>query len=195
MRKLKLALALLILGVSIWLARKPILVAAASYLVRTDLPKKADVIIVLGGDASGARMLRGCKLLTDGFADQIWVSGSVSFYGRVEGDLALEYAASKGCPAGKMLALRNAVDSTRDEAIAIGKMLHDRNFQRYLLVTSNFHTRRSGRVFREASPDLEAIVVAAEDDEFPVDRWWQLRHSRKTFLYEWIKTIGYWVGM
>lgn len=195
MRKFKLALGLLILGAFFWLARKPILVAAAEYLIKTDAPQKADVIVVLGGDGSGARILRGCKLLADGFADQLWVSGSISFYGRSEGDLAIEYAASKACPASKMIALRNAVDSTRDEAIAIGKMLHERGCRRYLLVTSNFHTRRAGRTFREFSPDLEAIVIAAEDEEFPVDRWWQLRHARKTFFYEWIKTLGYWVGM
>lgn len=195
MRKPKLALALLIVGTSIWLARKPILVAAADYLVQTDSPQKADVIVVLGGDGSGSRILEGCKLLAAGFADQIWVSGSISFYGRLEGDLALEYAASKGCPADKMIPLRNAVDSTRDEAIAIGKMLHERSFHRYLLVTSNFHTRRSGRVFREVSPDLEAIVVAAADEDFLVDRWWQMRHSRKIFFYEWVKTLSYWIGM
>ena len=195
MRKLKLALALLVLGASLWLAGKPLLITAAEYLVQTDTPRKADVIIVLGGDASGARIMQGCKLLMDGFADQLWASGSNLFYGKAEGDLAVDFATAKGCPPAKMMALHNVVDSTRDEAVAIGKMMQDRGFHRYLLVTSNFHTRRSGRVFRAASPNLEAIVVAAEDDEFPVDRWWQMRHSRKTFFYEWVKTLGYWVGM
>lgn len=195
MRKLQLAVGLIILGACFWFARKPILVAAAEYLVKTDAPQKADVIVVLGGDGSGARILKGCKLLAQGFSDQLWVSGVSSFYGRTENDLAIEYAVSKGCPATKMTALRNVVDSTRDEAVAIGKMLHERGFHRYLLVTSNFHTRRSGRTFREFSPDLEAVVIAADDDEFPVDRWWKIRHAQKTFFNEWIKTLGYWVGL
>jgi len=195
LRKLKLVLALALLAGSLWLGRSGILTWAGSYLVEVQEPQKADLIVVLGGDASGARALKGCQLLERGFASQLWMSGSLDFYGKAESELAIEFLATKGCPTKQMTALRNPVDSTRDEAIAIGKMMRQRGIKKYLLVTSNFHTRRSGKVFREQSPELETIVIAADDNEFPVDRWWTMRHSRKTAFYEWLKTVSYWVGL
>lgn len=188
-------MALALLAGSLWLGRSGILTWAGSYLVEVQEPQKADLIVVLGGDASGARALKGCQLLERGFASQLWMSGSLDFYGKAESELAIEFLATKGCPTKQMTALRNPVDSTRDEAIAIGKMMRQRGIKKYLLVTSNFHTRRSGKVFREQSPELETIVIAADDNEFPVDRWWTMRHSRKTAFYEWLKTVSYWVGL
>jgi len=189
------ALALLVLCGSVYLSRKAILTSAAQYLVQADVPKRADLIVVLGGDPSGARGIKACELLQKGFADEMWASGLSSFYGQTEGSLTIEFLRGRGCPVEKMTALKIEVDSTRDEAIAIGRMMREKGIKRYLLVTSNFHTRRSGTVFRSVSPDLEAIVVAADDDGFPVDRWWESRQSQKTFFYEWLKTVSYWVGI
>lgn len=139
--------------------------------------------------------MKGCQLLQRGLAKEAWMSGVLNFYGKAEGELAIDMVRGRGCPADKMVALKNRVDSTRDEARAVGKMLRERGITRYLLVTSNFHTRRSGKVFREINPDLEAIVVAADDNDFPVDRWWHTRAAQRTFFYEWVKTVSYWVGL
>lgn len=195
MKLRKAALLLAVFGLGGWLAYKPVLIALGGYLIETQDPEPADIIVVLGGDGSGLRALKGCRLLQQGLANEMWISGSPAFYGRGEGDLAIDFLKTKGCPIEKMKGLLNPVDSTRDEAIAIGRMMRERGFKKYLLVTTNYHTRRSGRIFRLASPDLKCIVVSAGDEEFPPDHWWQVRHARKTFAYEWAKTIGYWVGM
>ncbi len=68
------------------------------------------------------------------------------------------------------------------------------DFHSYILLTSNYHTRRAARVFRLSAPDLTCIPVAANSSEFPVDSWWQHRTAQKTFFYEWVKTIAYWMG-
>jgi uncharacterized SAM-binding protein YcdF (DUF218 family) len=195
LRRWKAAFALALLCVALWLSRKPILVAAGSYLVEAQEPSAAEIVIVLGGDGSGHRAMKGCELLQRGLAKELWLSGLPSIYGKTEGALAIEFLAGKGCPVEKAKALRIQVDSTRDEAVQLGKMMREQGVKQYLLVTSNFHTRRSGRVFREVSPDLEGIVVSAGDQEFPVERWWESRQGQKTFLYEWLKTVAYWVGM
>ncbi len=195
MSRLKFVLALAVLIGALWIGRKGILTGMGAYLVEAQEPQPADLIVVLGGDATGARALKGCQLLERGLAKQMWMSGVDSIYGKPESELAIEYIASRGCSQGNITALKNTVDSTRDEAIVIGKMMRERGIKKYLLVTSNYHTKRSGKVFRETSPELEAVVVAADDNEFPVDIWWQNRRTRKTALYEWLKTISYWVGM
>ena len=195
MRKLKIALALALLAGSLWLGRNGILTWVGSYLVEVQEPQKADVIVVLGGDVSGVRALKGCQLLERGLANQMWVSGALDFFGKAESESAVAFVAARGCPTDKLTALKYPVDSTRDEAIAIGKLMRERGIKKYLLVTSNFHTRRSGKVFREMSPDLEAVVIAADNTDFPVDRWWKMRHSRRTAFNEWLKTVSYWIGL
>ncbi len=195
MRKLKIVLALAVLGGALWFGQNGILTWIGMYLVEVQEPQKADLIVVLGGDTGGSRAMKGCQLLQSGLADQMWLSGALQVFGKMESELAAEFLVTKGCPADKITALRNPVDSTRDEAIAIGKMMRERGIKKYLLVTSNFHTRRSGRVFREMSPGLEAVVVSADNNDYPVDRWWKMRQSRKTAFYEWLKTISYWIGL
>jgi uncharacterized SAM-binding protein YcdF (DUF218 family) len=57
-----------------------------------------------------------------------------------------------------------------------------------LLVTSDYHTRRAGKIFRSAGPDLQFVVVAAPDNSFTPDGWWRSRQGEKVFLIEWLKT-------
>lgn len=195
MRKLKLLFSIALLCSVIWVSRAYILTAAGAYLVSAQEPKPADIIIVLGGDTSGARAQKGCQLLQQGLSKEAWMSGLLNFYGKAEGELAIEMMRGQGCPVAQMVPLKNQLDSTRDEARVIGKMMRDRGIKSYLLITSNFHTRRSGKVFREVNRDIEAIVVSANDNGFPVDRWWHSRSARRTFFYEWVKTVSYWVGL
>jgi uncharacterized SAM-binding protein YcdF (DUF218 family) len=194
LRLLKLGLGLILIVVCLFAFRAPILAAMGRYLVESEAPRKADVIIVLGGDASGKRARAGCELLSQGYASQVWLSGLPNIYGRSEGQLALELVRSASCPESALRPLLINVDSTRDEAIQISKLLRAAHYSSYLLVTSNYHTRRAARVFREVSPDLTCIPVAANQTEFPVDRWWQFRTTQKIFFNEWVKTVAYWMG-
>ena len=195
MRKLKLVLALAVLAGSLWVGRNYMLTSVGSYLVEVQEPQKADLIVVLGGDTSGSRAMKGCELLKSGFADRLWLSGSMEVFGKTESTLAAEFLTSQGCTVDKVTPLQNRVDSTRDESIVIGKLMREQGIRKYLLVTSNYHTRRSGKVFREMSPELEAVVVSADNSDFPVGQWWKFRHSRRTAFYEWLKTISYWIGL
>jgi uncharacterized SAM-binding protein YcdF (DUF218 family) len=195
LRKLKLVLALAVLAGSLWVGRNYMLTSVGSYLVEVQEPQKADLIVVLGGDTSGSRAMKGCELLKSGFADRLWLSGSMEVFGKTESTLAAEFLTSQGCTVDKVTPLQNRVDSTRDESIVIGKLMREQGIRKYLLVTSNYHTRRSGKVFREMSPELEAVVVSADNSDFPVGQWWKFRHSRRTAFYEWLKTISYWIGL
>lgn len=194
MRRLKLLASLAVIALALWFARAPLLTSAASFLVQSESPTKADVILVLGGDTAGDRAIKGCQLLQLGYASQLWLSGNQLFFGQHESGAALAWLVSRGCPASQIKAFNLNVDSTRDEALAFGRLFRDSGFKRYLLVTSNFHTRRSGNVFRQHNPDLEAIVISSHD-QLPVNSWWQHRHHRRTFLMEWLKTISYWFNL
>lgn len=195
MKKIKLLLSLLVLGGAIWVSRKAILTSLASYLVEAEVAQPAEIAIVLGGDSEGNRANMGCELLKKGLVKQIWFSGSQSMYGRTESDLAREWAGARGCDLTKMVALHQVVDSTADEARGITAKMRQAGIRDCILVTSNYHTRRAGGLFRKVGNELKITVVAAADHDFPVDKWWKYRPTRKIFAYEWMKTITSWFGV
>ncbi len=71
--------------------------------------------------------------------------------------------------------------------------LRRRNVKQFLIVTSNYHTRRAGNEYRKLSTGMEFRVVAASDDYFTADGWWRNREGRKRFLLEWMKTVAGWM--
>lgn len=169
--------------------------ALGRYLVRAEPPVAADIAVVLAGDFSGQRILKGGDLVRQGLAPKALVSGPAGMYGLYECDLAIPYAVGQGYPASYFERLPNNSKSTASEAEAVIAELRRRHVHRVDLVTSNYHTRRAGNIFRSKGPDLEFHVVAAPDRFFLPDRWWKEREGRKTFLIEWIKTVGTWLGM
>ncbi len=168
------------------------LTALGAYLVQDSAPAKADVAFVLAGDAYGHRILKAGELVRQGYVPRALISGPAGNYGYYECDLAIPFAVKAGYPASYFLPFPHEAHSTREEAAAAAGEFHKLGARRVLLVTSNFHTRRAGKLFRAAAPDIEFNVVGAPDEHFRVDDWWRDREAQKTFLYEWLKTIAGW---
>jgi uncharacterized SAM-binding protein YcdF (DUF218 family) len=182
-------LLLLALTHSLWLN------ALGGYLIRAENPAPADMIVVPAGDFSGQRILKAAEMVKAGFAPQVLVSGPGDTYGLHETDLAIPFAVRHGYPEAWFVAAPNGAKSTREEAKDLLPELRRRNVHRIDLVTSNYHTRRAGGVYRSLAPDIEVHVVAASDKYFEPGSWWKNREGQKTFVMEWMKTIAYWVGM
>jgi uncharacterized SAM-binding protein YcdF (DUF218 family) len=153
------------------------------------------MIVVLAGDFSGNRILTAADLVRRGFAPQVLVSGPSGAYGMHESDLAIPFAVHHGYPQSYFVALPNDDRSTRDEAADVVAALKQRHARRVDIVTSNYHTRRAGNIYRAQAPGLEIHMVAAPDVYFTPDGWWHNREGRKTFLLEWMKTVATWFGM
>ena len=75
---------------------------------------------------------------------------------------------------------------------AVAEKLQSMGVKRVLVVTSNYHTRRAGKIFHRAMPGLTVLMVAAPDENFKPNGWWRNREARKTFVLEWEKTISEW---
>jgi uncharacterized SAM-binding protein YcdF (DUF218 family) len=157
-------------------------------LVDTQPPERADMIVVLGGDWYGNRILKGAQLARDGYAPHVLVSGSGYLYGFYESDLAVPFAMKHGFDENLFIKFRYPVSSTIEEAQAVIPELRRRGVKKYLLVTSEFHTRRAGGIFRRIGPDLETRVIASPDT-LHWNNWWIDREGRKMFLLEWTKTL------
>lgn len=164
------------------------------FLVRSDPPQKADIAFVLAGDSWGHRVITAAELVRRGYTSQVLVSGPSGNYGLHECELAIPFAVRTGYPESYFLHFENDARSTRDERQAALEEFRRRGVHSLLLVTSNFHTRRAGQIFRSAAPDLKITVVAAPDEFFEPGAWWTNREGRKIFVIEWLKTVAEWIG-
>jgi len=195
-RKLLLTfLTLLALATALFATRNRWLPAMGAALVSAETPQKAEIIVVLGGDLRGARILAASRLIHEGWASQALVSGSGYIYGYHESDLEVDYAVRHGESPDEFVRFPFPANSTREEAHAVVAELRRRHVHKYLVVTSNYHTRRAGRIFRDEGPDLEPHVISSGDANFPVDAWWHYRESRKTLFDEYLKTVANAVGL
>jgi uncharacterized SAM-binding protein YcdF (DUF218 family) len=100
-----------------------------------------------------------------------------------------------GYPESYFLHFENDAKSTQEEALDVIARLHQLSVHKALLVTSDYHTRRAGRIYRSAAPDLQFIVVAAPDNSFTAGGWWHNRQGKKIAFIEWVKTVTEWFGI
>ena len=164
-------------------------------LVYSEPPCKADMIVVLAGDFFGNRIMKAGELVNAGWAPKVLVSGAGLCYGFNEGDLAIQYVVHAGYPADRFVNLPSPARSTAEEAQYVVPELRRRGVHRFMLVTSDFHTRRSSEIFHKAAPDIPFCVVASRDNDFSPEGWWHTREGRKIALTEWLKTVAHFLGI
>ena len=190
----KLFIAVLLLLAGLVLTRTLWLTALGQALIYDEGPGKADIAVVLAGDYRGDRIVAGANLARDGYVPAVLVSGPPGFYGANECDAAIQFAVRQGYAASWFIPAPHTELNTRDEAGALLTDLRRRSVRSFLLVTSNYHTARSRRLFLAAERGMgggpKMRVVAVPDPFFEPGSWWRNREGRKTFLIEWLKTIA-----
>lgn len=181
--------AFVVITARLWLA------LLGGFLVKADGAAPADMIVVLAGDFSGNRILTGADLVRKGIAPKALISGPAEAYGHHESDLAIAFATARGYPESYFIALPNDARSTKSEADAVLAELRRLGAHRIDIVTSNYHTRRAGNIYRSKARDLEIRMVSAPDRFFEPDSWWKSRDAQKIFVVEWMKTAATWIGL
>jgi uncharacterized SAM-binding protein YcdF (DUF218 family) len=173
--------------------RTQVLTGLGSFLVRNELPQRADAVVTLAGDDFGERVLTAGKLVREGYAPYALISGNPYLLTN-EADETIAYAEAHGFPKSYFQPFPCDAVSTLDETHYIAHELRRRGIHKILLVTSNYHTRRAGILMKKAAPWLEIHTVAAPDRYFAPDDWWKKRGGQRTFLWEWMKTVSTWLG-
>ena len=168
--------------------------ANAGKMLVVDDPQPSDVIVVLAGETDH-RPARALQLLDQGYARRVLINvpNAAQIYGSTEVQLAekwvhsLPEAAAVGiCPIDGL--------STRDESHDVRKCLAGEGGTRILIVTSDFHTRRSLSIFRHELPGKSFAVAAARDETQFGARWWTHRQWAKTCVDEWLRLL-WWEAM
>jgi uncharacterized SAM-binding protein YcdF (DUF218 family) len=164
-------------------------------LVESEPPVPSDLIVVLGGDPNGARILKAAELVKKGYASKALVSGAPGPYDLHESDLAIPFVLKHGYPATWFIPFPHNAHSTEEEAQALLAELHKLHAQKVIVATSDYHSRRALRTLRARWPGIAICMVAVPDQYFSPYGWWHTREGRKTFLLEWTKTFAGLVGM
>jgi uncharacterized SAM-binding protein YcdF (DUF218 family) len=159
------------------------------YLKKSGPPKKADIALVLAGDYYGKRLLEGAQLVKDGYVPRVLVSGPAGHYGFHECDLAIPYGVKQGFPESFFVHGENEAHSTREEAHEMTAQLRKLGVKSFILVTSDYHTRRAGWMLRKEAPEMQVYVVAAPDADWELRTWWQNREGQKAVVTEWLKSL------
>lgn len=165
------------------------LTALAKFLIFSERPAPADLIVILGGDFWGPRALAGAKLGAEGYAKHVLISGP-PYNDRPESELSIRFLVEKGFRRDLFISFPNMTRSTVEEAIAVCPELHRLAARNVLLVTSEYHSRRANLVFRLFCPDVRFRSFAALDTQFEAENWWRNGRYRRVFYTEWEKIFG-----
>lgn len=191
-------------GFGLLLFHRPILTHMADSLIVSDALEKADRIVVLSGDVT-SRCQVAAELFLQGWAPRILVTRSyypdeakaLKRYGIREleyHEKCLAILRFNQVPEQAIEVLEGYNASTADEARTLWHYLRGQDVKRLLVVTSNFHTRRSRLLFQRVFRGTEIQVsMQATPPNFLFDpkAWWTRRKDRQVLLLEYQKLAFY----
>jgi len=169
-------------------------------LVKHDnLPAHADGAVVLQGSIPGENVrVRGAiELLQAGRVSQVMLSlPRESYWGESIAPVALRYIERKyGKEFSSHIVFCETppeVNSTRQEADAISPCIREQHWKDFVIVTSNYHTRRADMTWRSVTksrnPGIQVYTHGVADPEFQ-QTWWRSRLSAKTWFMEFTKLV------
>jgi uncharacterized SAM-binding protein YcdF (DUF218 family) len=170
----------------VYFARHPIMRFAAESWIIDEPAAHADAIVVLGDDNFYAdRATHAAELFRQGVAPEVVASGRRLRPNAGLSELMEHDLVERGVPKDKIMRLSQDADSTREEAGAVEKLVVEHHWKSLVVVTSNYHTRRTRYIFQKVFPSGVVVSVAsARDGDFDPERWWEKRKSIKLFTRE-----------
>lgn len=181
--------------------------AAGRYLVVEDPLEKADAVVALAG-ARVERWLEVVDLFHAGWAPRVVLSNGrtdeVELQLRARGirlpgeaEVARDAMVQMKVPAASIEILPMSVDNTAQEARAVRELAAANGWQRLIIVTSKYHSRRTAFAFRrefEGTPVQIRIRTSRYDRATP-ERWWRDRADFRYVTMEYQKLIAYRLGL
>jgi DUF218 domain len=161
---------------------------AGRFLV-LEAPERSDVILVLAGETD-RRPARALQLLDQGYGRRVVIDvpSATRIYEFSQVQLAEKYVGSLPEAASIRICPIEGL-STRDESHDAEKCLETEEGSKILIVTSDFHTRRSLSIFRHEVRGKSFSVAGARDETQFGTLWWTHREWAKTCLNEWQRLL------
>ena len=184
----------------------PLLKGVFKTLVYEDPIVRAEAIVILVGPINGCRINGAIKLFHEGFAEKLVFSGFEHGPMKNRNVAMKELALVSGVSESNIITENTDEEaSTKGEGIANLKLLKKNNIKRFILLTSNFHTRRAKLVYKKLirlyGYDMDFLVCSVRDPDTPMHGWWDIRNekgfncARRWVLSEYVKLIGFYLNL
>lgn len=171
--------------------------ALSPILVEREQISSADAIIVIGGDHKPERMRTAARLYSTGVSPIVIISSGTQVLEGGEMVIESELMAAQGIQAGlpsDAVRLEQKSLSTEGNAKYSYAICQEIRCKSIVLVTSAYHSRRAGVVFREVySPQIKVTVYGADQAAcppcFPV-------YTSQLYVawYEYVNWVKYWLS-
>jgi hypothetical protein len=167
---------------------------------RDSLPDHIDAAVVLQGSVASqkVRVASAMALLQQGSAARVALSvPKESYWGEEVAPIARQYLEKNY---GSELVSRvdfcetsADVNSTEQEAQALSGCIQEHGWKTIALVTSNYHSRRAGMIWRKTlpkrDPSIHLLVDGVADPEYQPRGWWCQRVYARTWVLESAKLV------
>ena len=209
----RLVLGFLIVGFTLtglYLARGSLLPAVARWLDVGETPQPSDCVMVMPGDEN-TRPFVAAAIVKAGLAERVLIPELMISPEVEEGilppwhEVIRRVLRHRGVPEEDILILAGESDSTFGDIRALGAFLDASPEARVMVVTSDYHTRRTRwtvtRLLGERSGRV--TFVSAPTEAFCLDAWWQVEEGFMAVVGEYLKLtyyvfrfthIVYWIG-
>ncbi|MFI5125960.1 MAG: YdcF family protein [Candidatus Acidiferrales bacterium] len=184
--KLLVLLIVVLLCFLIYVVRAPLLRVAGNFWITPQPPAACDVIVILSDDDfTSDRASRAAELYHAGWAPTIFASGRrLRPYASIA-ELMQKDLEARGVPAKAIVAYPHDAVDTLIELTDVRGLVQQHGWKRVMIVTSNFHTRRTRYLCRHIFPaDIKVLVESAPDVNYDPDSWWRTRGGLKIFFHE-----------
>ena len=170
----------------------------ASQYVVSDALEPADAVIPLRGspEEERNRLEEAVELVRKRFAPTLLVSvNSQPFYGQPVSKLVESYLQEKRFPSRQLRFCENNAGSTAEEAQALLACLQQLGAKHAIIVTSEYHTRRTRFLFRRifSRSGISVRIHPAYNAQYWDTHWWRRRRWAKTFVTETLSLL--WSGV
>ncbi|MBC5624037.1 YdcF family protein [Clostridium sp. NSJ-49] len=176
-----------------------IIIAAnlGKFLVVNDDLSSVDAIVVFSGD-NGPRTVKGIELLEQGLGDYLILSGGKVYDDVTMAELMKNHAIKLGVSSENII-LDKEANSTYENALFTKEIIEENNFKSIILVTSEFHSRRSKAAMEKALEDtfiygekVKVMITSSKEEKFNT-KWWTSGNSVLILIGEYLRLIGYYV--
>lgn len=168
-----------------------------NFLIVNNELHKADAIVVFSGD-NGPITEKGVELLKEGLGDYLILSGGIVYDDVTMAELMKNHAIKLGVPKEKIL-IDDKASTTHENAEFTKEIIEENNFKSIIVVTSEYHSRRSKLAIEKALEDtliddkaVEVMVAHSAEEKF-TSKWWTSGNSVLIVISEYLKLMGYWV--
>ncbi len=169
-----------------------------AFLIVADPLQPSDAVVVLSGGALD-RLDTAVAVIADGNARYLILTNTDerADNGRKTTDYLFSEATRRGISVPQIDITDLTVSTTADEAAAVRDLMQERGWQRCVVVTDPYHSRRTRFLFHQAfqGTGLEARVVPVKGSWYRSSSWFLSRDGWETTMREWGKLLAAWLGL